>query len=201
MRIEESGIIFDFGPDIAVQKFDETGYYQNYFKKMTGAKGVDFVLISNDTLLFIEVKNCSGHESDNRWRIVEDNRKRNTTATIVNTEDRDSLDIEIPQKLAMTLACLCGVHSQPLLQTHSSVLKSYFDFIKSQDISLGNKKIKIILFLEGNFSTKTMTQKMIMSKIGRSLKKKLSWLNCKVIVENTDSQSYRYYNANMVNNT
>ncbi|MEN6351264.1 MAG: DUF6661 family protein [Syntrophomonas sp.] len=199
MRINESGIIFDFDDDLNVEKFDNTGFYQKYFKKLTGGKGVDIIVKSNDTLILIEVKNCAGHENDNRWRIFDNNRKRDTTATTVDTENRDSLDIEIPKKIAMTLACLCGAHSRPQFETHSSVLRSYFNFLKSNDISSGTKKIKIILFLEGNFSSKTMTQKMIMSNINQNIKKKLSWLNCNIIVENIETHNSQYYTARLDN--
>ena len=197
MRIDESGIVFDFDKNLTVDKFDDTSYYQNYFKKLTGGKGVDFILKSEDTLMLIEVKNCAGHETDNRWRLSPDNSKRATTATVVDTEDRDSLDIEIPKKIAMTLACLCGAHSQPQLQKHSDVLKEYFKFIKSNNISSGENKIKVILFLEGNFSTRSMSQKSIFTRLSDKIKKKLSWLNCHVIVENIETHQNNYYTASM----
>lgn len=195
MRFDESGIVFDFNNTLTVNKFDDTGYYQNYFKKLTGGKGVDFILKSDDTLMLVEVKNCAGHESANRWRIFPDNGKRDTTATTVDTDDRDSLDIEIPKKIAMTLACLLGAHSQPQFQTHSSVLKEYFNFIKLNNISSGSNKIKVILFLEGNFASKSMPQKLILSNLGKKIKNKLSWLNCNVIVENIESHDNNYYTA------
>ena len=198
MRIDESGIVFNFDNKlINVDKFDDTGYYQNYFKKLTGGKGVDFILKSDDTLMLIEVKNCTGYENDNRWRISPDNSKRGTTATIVDTDDRDSLDIEISKKIAMTLACLCGAHSQPQFQTHSDVLKKYFNFIKSDNVSLGENKIKVVLFLEGNFATKTMPQKLIFKLLRVKIKEKLSWLNCHVIVENIETHNNKYYTASM----
>lgn len=197
MRIDESGIVFDFDNNLTVHKFDDTGYYQNYFKKMNGGKGVDFIVKSEDTLMLIEVKNCSRHENDNRWRIFPENSKRSTTATIVDTDDRDSLDIEIPQKVAMTLACLSGAHSQPQLQKHSDVLKEYFDFIKTNNISSGANKIKVILFLEGNFASRTMPQKLILKTLGDRINKKLSWLNCNVMVENIESHNDNYFTASM----
>lgn len=197
MIIEESGIVFDFDDHLVVDKFDESGYFQKYFKKLTGGKGVDFILKSEDTLMLIEVKNCDGHECDNRWRISPDNSRRSTTATIVNTDDRDSLDIEIPKKIAMTLACLCGAHSQPQFQTHSSVLKKYSDFLITDDISSGKNNIKVVLFLEGNFSTTTMSQKAILTRLTRKIKEKLSWLNCHVLVENIETHRDNYFTASM----
>ena len=70
------------------------------FNKLPEAKGVDFISVANDKIAFIEVKNCTGDEGNNRWRITPDNRKRNTTHTSVDVEGRDSLDIEMAQKTA-----------------------------------------------------------------------------------------------------
>lgn len=39
------------------------------------------------------------------------NSKKNTSHTNVNLEGRNSLDIEVPQKVAMTLAALLGARS------------------------------------------------------------------------------------------
>ena len=43
MKIEESGIEFDFPDENVTLKFDEDPYYRKYFVKMDGAKGVDFI--------------------------------------------------------------------------------------------------------------------------------------------------------------
>ena len=59
----------------------------------------------------IEVKNCTGDEANCRWRIVPDNKKRDTVYTEVDIKERDSLDIEMAHKVAMTLAALCGAKS------------------------------------------------------------------------------------------
>lgn len=184
MIIPESNLNFDFLNNIQVAKFDNTKYYEKYFKAMTHSKGVDFIFIANDSLTLMEVKNCSGNENNCRWRIFPNNSKRDTTSTTVATEDRDSLDIEIPLKVAMTLSCLFGANSQPDMQEHSSILKPYFTYLASRQVSQGDHKIKIILFLEGNFSTHSISQKMVMKTLTDNIKKQLSWLNCNVIVEN-----------------
>ena len=103
---EESGLKFGFPDGDSVVKFDDTKFYRDYFNKLPEAKGVDFISVAKDKIAFIEVKNCTGDEGNNRWRIVPDNRKHNTTHTSVNVEGRDSLDIEIAQKTAMTIAAL-----------------------------------------------------------------------------------------------
>ena len=60
-----------------------------------------------------------------------------------------------------------------------------------------NHKIEVILFLEGDFSSKTRSKKTIMNEIQKRLKKHLkSWLNlsgCRVIdssVPNNDVRAY-----------
>lgn len=158
MKKIESGIEFDFVDNFSVEKFDETSFYRNSFNKLPNSKGVDFVAKNSDIFAMIEVKNCKGSESDNRWRIAPNNSKLSNTATTVNTEGRNSLDIELAQKIAMTLACLCGANSKPDYQK-SNLLKPYFDMMINKHTSLDRKKIKVILFLEGDFSTNSRPQK------------------------------------------
>ncbi len=193
----ESGIKFDFPIDFSVEKFDETNFYKNSFTKLPDGKGVDFVAKNTNVFVMIEVKNCRGHENDNRWRIRPNNRKRTTTATTVNTEGRDSLDIELVQKVTMSLACLCGANSKPGFQS-SDRLKPYFEMISNSLVSTGRNKIKVILFLEGDFSTKSHPQKKIMKDLQDSIKAKLSWLNCHVLVENYDTHFRDIYQASIV---
>ena len=59
----------------------------------------------------IEVKNCTGDEVNCRWRLAPANKKRDTVHTEVDIKERDSLDIEMAHKVAMTLAALCGAKS------------------------------------------------------------------------------------------
>ena len=108
---EESRLKFQFAENDTVIKFDDTKFYRDYFNKLPEAKGVDFISVAKDKIAFIEVKNCTGDEGNNRWRIAPDNRKRNTTHTSVDVEGRDSLDIEMAQKTAMTIAALVGAKS------------------------------------------------------------------------------------------
>lgn len=145
----------------------------------------------------MKVKNCKGSESDNRWRIAPNNSKLSTTATTVNTEGRNSLDIELAQKIAMTLACLCGANSKPDYQK-SNLLKPYFDMMINKHTSLDRKKIKVILFLEGDFSTNSRPQKKIMKDLQDSIKAKLGWLNCHILVENINTHAKDIYSASML---
>ena len=122
---EESRLKFLFAENDTVIKFDDTKFYRDYFNKLPEAKGVDFISVAKDKIAFIEVKNCTGDEGSNRWRIVPDNRKRNTTHTSVNVEGRDSLDIEIAQKTAMTIAALVGAKSFGNTKECLNELKEY----------------------------------------------------------------------------
>lgn len=194
MKMTESGIEFEFAEGISAEKFDDTNFYRNSFNKLPNSKGVDFIAKNSNTLVFIEVKNCTGNESENRWRIAPNNRKLHTTQTTVNTEGRESLDIEISKKIAMTLACLCGANSKPNYQ-NGDQLKPYFDILKDSNLSSGKIKLKVILFLEGDFSTGTRTEKIIMKDLQDSIKSKLSWLNCHVLVENINTHRKYIYSA------
>ena len=193
----ESGIEFNFLDEFSIEKFDEIDFYRNEFNKLPAGKGVDFIVKNTDIIGMIEVKNCRGHESDNRWRIALNNKKIDTTATTVDTEGRNSLDIEVAQKIAMTLACLCGANSKPDYQ-NCDILKPYFAMISNNHVSSGVKRIKIILFLEGDFSTRSRPQKKIMKDIQDSIKSKLTWLNCHILVENIDTHRNDIYSARLL---
>lgn len=167
---EESRLKFRFAENDTVIKFDDTKFYRDYFNKLPEAKGVDFISVAKDKIAFIEVKNCTGDEGNNRWRIAPDNRKRNTTNTSVDVEGRDSLDIEIAQKTAMTVAALVGAKSFGNTKECLNELKEYIQFLSGDSFSNDSKKKYVILFLEGDFGTKTRTKKMIMQKLQDSMR-------------------------------
>lgn len=186
--MEESRLKFAFPEKCTVVKFDDTTFYRDYFNKLPEAKGVDFISVDNDKIAFIEVKNCIGDEGNCRWRIVPNNQKRNTTHTSVNVEGRDSLDIEVAQKIAMTIAALIGAKSFGDTKECLEELKGYIQFLANDNFSDDSKKRYVILFLEGDFGGKTRTKKMIMKALQDSMNKKLQWLNCRVSV--VDSGTY-----------
>ena len=184
----ESNLNFDFIDQFTVTKFDDTRFYTNYFKALPGGKGVDFIVDAPNTLLLMEIKNCSGNEHDNHWRLATDNAKVLTAPTTVETEDRESLDVEVSKKVAMTLSCLIGSYSKSSGCESAIELVTYFRTAISSNIRNGSKDILVMLFLEGNFGSQTRTKKMIMQRIQDSINKKLKWLNCKVKV--VDSTTY-----------
>lgn len=190
---EESRLQFAFSDDSKVIKFDDTVYYRNLFNVLPDSKGVDFILVKDDSIAFIEVKNCSGDEGNNRQRIFPNNQKKDTSHTVVDIEKRESLDIEIPKKVAMTLAALAGAKSfgvnKPSLDELQEIIAGILDNALADD----SKKKYVILVLEGNFGGKTRTKKMIMSELQRSMNVKMRWLNCKVSVVDSDTYDKRLF--------
>ena len=181
--MNEGALDFQFsGLYTTVVKFDDMRFYRKFFNKMPYSKGVDFFAAGSNGFLFLEVKDCAGKESENRWRIAPDNQKRDTSSTPVDTTDRDSLDIEMSNKVAMTLACLVGASTKRKLEQQNTISEghTFLDAITKQNVP----PIRIVLFLEGDFSTKTRSTKMIMKTLQDNIKKKLSWLECNVLVEN-----------------
>lgn len=185
---EESGLKFGFPHGNHVIKFDDTSYYRSLFNSFPESKGVDFVAVGKDSIAFIEVKNCVGNEGECRWRIRPNNRKRETTPTKVNVESRDSLDIEVTQKVAMTLAALVGARSFGESKLSLEELKDVVEAVFSADFINHKETRYVILFLEGEFGSHTRSKKMIMSALQKSMRRKLKWLNCKVSV--VDSSTY-----------
>lgn len=185
---EESGLKFDFPEDCAVIKFDDTKFYRDYFNQFPGSKGMDFISGDKDRIAFIEVKNCTGDEGNCRWRIAPNNQKRDTTHTSVNTKGRDSLDIEVVQKMAMTVAALVGAKSFGDRKGCLKELEKCILFLSKDTFSDDSKKKYVILFLEGDFGSRTRTKKMIMKKLQDSMNQKLKWINCRASV--VDSATY-----------
>ena len=185
---EESGLKFGFPDENIAIKFDDTKYYRDLFNALPGSKGVDFISAGKDAISFIEVKNCLGDEGNCRWRIFPNNQKRDTTSTKVDVQGRESFDIEVPQKVAMTLAALAGARSFGDKKSSLDELKEIITTVFSEDSADDTKTKYVILFLEGNFGGHTRTKKMIMENLQRSMNTKMRWLNCKVSV--VDSSTY-----------
>ena len=190
---EESGLKFLFPQNDTVVKFDDTKFYRDYFNKLPEAKGVDFISVDKDKIAFKEVKNCTGDESNCRWRIAPNNQKKNTTHTVVNVEGRDSLDIEVAQKTAMTVAALTGAKSFGDTKDCVEDLKEYIQFLSSDLFSDDSKKKYVILFLEGDFGSRTRSKKMIMKELQDSMNKKLQWINCRVSVVDSDTYNPKIF--------
>ncbi len=185
MQIKEDNLTFTFLDQFKVIKFDDQNYYRKTFSKyLQGAKGVDFIAHGKRVFLFLEVKDFSKTETENRYRL-----KHNYCAYDKNRKKMvESLDIEVAKKVKDTLACLFASK----LHESKPQMAEYFEWINKKHLT-AKFQIKVILFLEGkfqNFST-------VADVLQRSLKKKLKWLNARVRVENSKQQKLGgYYTVN-----
>lgn len=187
MIFEESRIKFKFADSSKTVKFDDEDFYRKYFNKFPGSKAVDFISLAKGYMAFVEVKNCLGDEGNCRWRISPNNQKKETSHTTVDVEGRDSLDIEVSQKIAMTLAALSGVISYGETRASLHELSELACGVVTKCLKDAAKKKYVILFLEGNFESHTRSKKMIMSALQKEIKKKLEWLNSEVSVVDSDT--------------
>ncbi len=193
MIFEESRIRFRFPDTCKTIKFDDSVYYKKLFNMFPGAKGVDFVSVTSKFAAFIEIKNCLGDEGNCRWRIFPDDKKMETSHTEVDLKGKHSLDIEITEKTAMTLAALAGAVSHKDTNQSSEEIGEMAEKIFLNYLA-DPKKIKyVILFLEGDFGSHTRSKKMIMSDLQKSIRKKMRWLNCKVSVVDSDTYDPRIF--------
>ena len=190
---EESGLKFGFPDGDSVVKFDDTKFYRNSFNALPESKGVDFISTGQDAISFIEVKNCLGDEGNNRWRIAPDNQKHDTTATNNDVTGRDSFDIEVSQKVAMTLAALSGARSFGDRKDSFEELQNSVTAVFSEKFTMDRMKKYVILFLEGDFGYKSNSKNMIMEKLQRSIRKKMRWLDCKVSVVDSDTYDKKIF--------
>ncbi len=197
MVIEESNMQFEFPDSRTTVKFDEELFYRNSFNKFPESKGVDFITDGKDLIAFIEVKNCRGYEGDNRWRIAPNNQKRSTTHVSYEVNQRNSLDIEVAQKVAMTLAALCGAHSFGDRKDSLGKLGQMAAALSEDKFSQTMKKKLTILVLEGDFGTHTRPKTAIMSELQRNIMAKMQWLDCKVSVVDSATYSEKVFKINI----
>lgn len=191
MNIEESNLIFEFSEQVIVSKFDDTAFYRQTYNKQPSCKGVDIIADSSEMIQLIEVKNCTGHESENMWRTSVNNSKLSSAPSTLDVDDRDSLDIELAKKVASTISCLYGAWTKSQQSVSAQEFLPLWKGASSDKIPISEKTIMIILFLEGNFDnpkSKTRSKKMIMKRLQDSVNVKLSWLNCRISV--VDSTTY-----------
>ena len=195
MEINESGLSFVFGNGTTAYKFDDDLFYRKEFNNLPGSKGVDIIVSSKQCIQMIEIKNCKGNEQDNIWRIKPDNKNVIRLPSDNHNCGRDSLDIEVAQKISMTISCLYGASTMRNTKETADKLRKYWSRIDTEDISKDKKQLIVTLFLEGDFNGyyKTRDKKMIMTALQRSIRHKLSWLNCKVSVVDSDTYNRSYY--------
>ncbi len=183
----ESNIRIEFSAGLISLKFDGTEFYTRAFNAQPGCKGVDFLAWSERMFVFLEVKNCLGEENNCRWRTEVNNQKRDTSPTAYCVEDRDSLDIEMAKKVAMTIAALVGAYTRPRPEYITTACIDAAKGLLNESVHSRNKTLVAVLLVEGEFSNgvETRTTEMILSRLQVSLTKKLKWLNCTILVTNT----------------
>ena len=204
--LDESGLRFAFDGDAV--KFDETAYYRRHFAYQPEGKGVDFIALSPGRVQMIEVKNCLGDEARNQWRIAPNNsQKRRYLQALQNDASqnaynievlqkavsKNSYDIEVAKKAASTIACLYGAWTKTPQGASMEELSELWQAMTDSQLPEDQKQLQVILFLEGNFGSHTRPKTAIMTGLEKSIRKKLSWLNCKVSV--IDSEQCRRHNS------
>ena len=93
----------------------------------------------------------------------------------------------------MTLSALIGSKTYENSKECVKEVEEIIHFLCSESFSDVAKQKYIILFLEGNFECHSRSKKMIMRSLQDSLKRKLSWLNCKVSVVDSDTYDRRRF--------
>ena len=76
-------------------------------------------------------------------------------------------------------------------------LVEFWKGIIDQKILNDKKQILVVLFLEGDFvsnAPKSRNKKMIMRRLQESINVKLSWLNCRVMVVDSDTYKEKWFN-------
>ena len=189
MIIEESGLKFEFNEEAAVVKYDDSSFYRNYMNQLSESKGVDFISFYGERLVFTEVKNFKGHEAESRWRIYPNNKKIKSMQISAEPAGKDSLDIEISKKVAMTIDGLIGAYTKASGCEAAETLIKHSRALISPVVRAGTTQLLIVLVLEGDFGCETRRKTTIMRDLEMSIKKKLAWLNCLVSV--VDSDTYK----------
>lgn len=186
MIMNEGKLNFKFNEIGEVIKFDDDKFYRNYYMKLPQGKGVDFIYNDEKNLVFLEVKDCLGYEKENLDRII------------INSNKTESFDVEIAKKVASTLSCLLGAYTRENSCSNAKILSSLCNNINLINIKNENKKIFVILLLEGEFNFKSKNKKMIMKSIQDSLKEKLKWLECKVSVIDLETNNKRFFEIDRI---
>jgi hypothetical protein len=158
--LSESHLNFEFDETSVVLKFDETNFYQKHFMRLQTSKGVDFLVLQQNTIYLVEVKNFRGYETDP------------ATKARLKTNSDESLALEVSQKVRDSIACLRGA-----LANDKEVFASFYPMFVNR-----STEFKVILFLEGRFNN----EQVMFREITDSMKSMLGWLTKKVIVENVN---------------
>ncbi|NLL06808.1 MAG: hypothetical protein GX270_13720 [Clostridiaceae bacterium] len=192
MIIREGSLQFEFAEGVKAIKFDETPYYKIFKDCMPGNKGVDIIAYDDKHFTLIEIKDFEGYE----------NNKENIKRLMTNSQETETLDDEVSQKVRSTVAAIFGSHIN-----QDKDLDEYFEALKGRK-SIANEfipTVDVILFVEGDIS-KMVRKKGLKQEtnvafkvIQDSLKRKLRWLTGRVSVENMEfKKAQRYFRVKRV---
>ena len=190
LEIKESGLNFSFDPrttKVAV-RFDQTEFYRYDFNCFEKSKGVDIIAQKENSLQLIEVKNCSGEERKHVWQTQCNNRQKVAVRDKFPESDishRDSYDIEVTQKIAMTIAAIVGSGTQGE-HKRTKELVPFFKMLTDPKIAENQKELEVIFVLDGNFACESRDNNVVRMELRRSIERKLKWLHCKVIVDSSE---------------
>lgn len=186
--ITEGSLQFKFSDDCDREvKYDDTIFYRKYFEKLDMGKGLDIVASSPEDFFLVEVKDCLGHERENRWRTKKGKRGA-----------EDCFGIEVAKKTTMTIAALCGAHTKRQGCGAANEIASLFDSLSDGKIPSLKRRIHVFLLLEGDFKTQSRSKKMVMKAVSDEIKKQLSWLECKVHVVDCETLNQRYFSVGRI---
>lgn len=160
-NVHESRMNFSFDSSVTVTKFDETTFFNKHYKKLQESKGIDFILLEErvNRFIMIEVKNFRGYLQDSK------------TKDRLKLQSSKSVIVETALKVRDSIACIVGANRCQ----QETDLSPYQKAIDSKS------KIKVILLLEvPTFSKKDY------KFFTDDLKKKLAWLNVRVLVTNME---------------
>lgn len=188
MEIIENRLRFVFPDNVHCRKYDDTDFYRQLYEKMSEAKGVDIVASSSDCCYIIEVKDCSDTaENQDKWR-----------RAYSGERNMDSLAQEIALKVAHTCAAIYGVSTYGERNKNATDLLDVANGMSGKQIADLSKKLLVLLYLEGDFSTETRKNTMIRRDIRQRIERRLKWLNCKVDVVSTEFHAAKDFSVELM---
>lgn len=160
----EGHLAFTFGPhwNETALKFDAPkGVYKKISNQIEGTKGIDFLGICGQHLIFIEVKDFRDYRIQNKKRITD-----------------GELALEIAQKVRDSIACIVGGGRTSDEEQWSQFAKLLID---------KQKQLRVILWLEDDTPSSPQSQRkslVAQSVLRHDLERRLNWLTSKVIIHN-----------------
>lgn len=185
MLIQESRLEFSFSDYVQAIKYDDTPFYREHYEKMPGAKGVDILAVSDTVLYIIEVKDCSSTAANqDKWR-------RSFNGMEILAE-------EIALKVSHTCAALVGAKTLGERCAAGCELQPMATSLTDEKIARLDQKLRVLLYLEGDFSCHTRSIKSIYRDLRQRIGRKLKWLNCYVDVVSTATHKASDYTVRLV---